>query len=501
MADKPNIILIFPDQHRGDTMGCVGHPAVRTPNIDRLAEEGVTFTRCSTNSPLCMPARASLISGQYVNEHGVWTNSVVADRHGPSHVRNIRDAGYHTAVIGKTHLYMHGGSKRTGEHIQTLKDWGYEDTHEITGPMASTYMDSPYTDYLAKKRLLDVHREYMRTITRGFRAQRPGDGGGGMHPWEEPPSLLPTEAHMDAYTGRVSAEWVRDYKGDKPFYLQVCFPGPHNPFDSPAEYRAMYNPEEMPLAIMDKPGEPMAPYVERLYGLSGLESMTESQNRLMRTYYYGKITLIDDSIALILKALEERGMLDNTWIIYTSDHGEMLGDHRLSHKVTFYDGALNVPCIVRPPAQVKGWQSRALTDHLDIVATMIDIAGAKVLAGSDGRSLVAQVKAGPEAPGAQQGKDAVFSEVIGFSMARTDRYKMTVFTGTRQPVELYDMENDPKEMRNLVNDPSMEKVRREIIDGPLSQLLSHLDEAKFKVFEEAGWKSLGIPTASQKDNS
>ena len=146
MADRPNIILIYPDQQRGDTMGSI-IPEIKTPNLDRLAAEGVTFTRCATNSPLCMPARASLITGQYVNEHGAWNNSIEADRHGPSHVRNIRDAGYHTMVVGKTHLYLHQRAGHTGKHAQELRDWGYEEDHEITGPMASATVDSPYTDY------------------------------------------------------------------------------------------------------------------------------------------------------------------------------------------------------------------------------------------------------------------------------------------------------------------------------------------------------------------
>ena len=108
MSSKPNIVYIFSDQHRGDTLGSVGHPVIQTPHLDRLAAEGVNFTRCSTNSPLCMPARASMMSGQYVCEHGVWDNSVEANPKGPSHVRNIRDSGYHTALIGKTHLWIHG---------------------------------------------------------------------------------------------------------------------------------------------------------------------------------------------------------------------------------------------------------------------------------------------------------------------------------------------------------------------------------------------------------
>ena len=125
MSEKPNIIYIFSDQHRGDTLGCVGHPAVITPNLDRLAGEGVVYTNCFTNSPLCMPARATMMTGKYVCEHGVWTNSIEARAKGPSHVRNIRDAGYHTALIGKTHLYTHGvrGKMRhRNERISLLID-------------------------------------------------------------------------------------------------------------------------------------------------------------------------------------------------------------------------------------------------------------------------------------------------------------------------------------------------------------------------------------------
>jgi len=289
------------------------------------------------------------------------------------------------------------------------------------------------------------------------------------------------------YIARKSAEWIQSYNGDKPVYLQVCPPGPHDPLDSPAEYRAMYKPEDMPPAIMDKPLPPIAPLVEQIRQRHTLESMTESHNRVMRTYYYGKVTLIDEGIGLVLKALEERGLMDNTWILYTSDHGEMLGDHRLSGKMVFYESALNIPCLIRPPGGMKGWQSRALTDLIDIAVTLVDIAGARPLEGSDGRSLVPQVIAGPDAPGAQEGKEAVLSEIAGYSMVRNERYKMAVDSKTRQPVELYDMVEDPNELRNLVNDSSLQKVRSELLNEHLSRLLSHLDEGKLKVWEEVGW--------------
>ncbi|GAG16029.1 unnamed protein product, partial [marine sediment metagenome] len=214
------------------------------------------------------------------------------------------------------------------------------------------------------------------------------------------------------------------------------------------------------------------------------ENMTESHNRVMRTYYYGKVTLIDDGIGLILKALEDRGLMDNTWIIYTSDHGEMLGDHRLSHKVVFYEGALKIPCIVRPPEGGKGWESSALTDQLDVAATILDIGGAEPFERSDGRSLVQNVRATPDTPDGHKGKEAVFSEVNLYSMVLTDRYKMAVNSLTREPLELYDMADDPNELNNLVRDHSLKRVRDELSERHISYLLGHLDEARLKVFQE-----------------
>lgn len=500
MRSQPNIVFIFPDQHRGDTMGCVGHPAAITPNLDRLSEEGVTFTRCCTNSPLCMPARASMMTGQYVCEHGVWNNLAEADPKGPSHVRSIRDAGYHTALIGKTHLWIHDTWVRGKQYahardfIPIQQDWGFEDVHELHGPIASIRNDSEYTDYLAEKGLLETHRKYQAQYYANWAA-------GKAKPWEEPPCPLPDEDHLDSYTGRRAVEWIKNYKGRKPFYLQVLFPGPHDPFDSPAAYRRMYNPDDIPPAILEWPGDPQPLYVQAVLKWSGIRDMTAEQSRILRSFYYGKITLIDEYIGKIAAALEEKGLLDNTWIVYNSDHGEMAGDHMMSHKIVFYDGALRVPCIFRPPGGVKGWRSSALTDHLDIAASLIDIAGGKPLRGSEGRSLIPQIGAGPDAPGAQAGKEVVFSEVVGFTMACNDRYKLAVEAMTLKPVELFDCKQDPQELHNAVNAPELEPVCRELIEKYLKPHRRRLDEAKYNHFletEARRMKSGKGPMASDK---
>jgi choline-sulfatase len=422
-----------------------------------------------------MPARASMMTGKYVNEHGVWTNFLQANPNGPSHVRNIREAGYHTALIGKTHLWIHGergkrrrASQHTKEKIPILESWGFEDIYELTGPIATIVNDSPYTDYLKEKGLLNTHRKYMiNYFTKWSRGQA--------NPWEEPPCPLPVEDHLDSFTGRKAVEWIQNYKDDKPFYLQVLFPGPHDPFDSPAEYRAMYKPEEIPIGILEWPQKPIPSNVRMVLNWSGLKNMTPAQNQLLRTFYYAKITLIDEYIGKIIKILEEKDLMDKTWIIYNSDHGEMLGDHMMSHKIVFYEGALRIPCIFRPPEGTKGWDFQGLTDHLNIAASLIDIAHAKPLKGSDGQTLIPKINEGPNGQDTQQGKDAIFSEVHGFSMVRTKHYKMAVKSSTLRPVELYDLKNDPNELNNLVKNQSYKSVCQELMDGYLNKLLNRMD--------------------------
>jgi choline-sulfatase len=432
-----------------------------------------------------MATRASFISGKHVNDHGVWAKADPELRHGPSHVRNIRDTGYCTVVIGKTHLWL-PREDHTRDHIDEMHDYGYTYSMEVTGPVESASTDSPYTDYLREKGLLDTYREYLRTYLRGQKQ-------GVSLPWELPPCLLPTEDHLDMYIARQASEWILTYRDDRPFYLQVCFGGPHDPWDSPAEYRRMYNADEMPLSITDQATGPVSPQVEMLlkYAPAKLDTMSEAQNRVMKTYYYGKVSLIDDCIGRVIDALKEKGMMENTWIVFSSDHGEMLGDHGLIAKKVFYEGALNIPLIIRPPGGIKGWQSNGLTDHLDIGATLLDVTGAVPYKESDGRSLVPLISGGPEAPNAQVHKEAVLSEMglppMAYSMVRTDRYKMSVNTMTRQPLDLYDMEEDPKELHNLVDNPSLKVVRDELLSGHLNRLLSRMNSSGLKHNSRMQW--------------
>ena len=473
---KPNIVLFFPDQHRGDAMGCAGNPVIQTPNLDRLAEGGVVFDRCYTSSPLCMPARAALITGQPVNVHGVWGNNLVeADRHGPSHVRSIRDAGYRTAIIGKTHLYAnHRNDGHTREHAHKLRDWGYQDIHELRDVVPSERCSCYYADFLAERGRLRVYRDYTRLWWTGaFR---------GAQPWEDPPSPspLPTDEHIDSYCASQAATWIRDHKGKQPFYLQVCFTGPHTPFDAPSDFRALYKPEEVPLPILAAPDDPISPQVAQMLRSGRLDGMTEIHARMMVSHYYAKVTLVDHGVGMVLDALADKGVLDDTWVIYTSDHGEMLGDHRLKQKKVFYEGAARIPLIVRPPGGTPTRRTERLTDHLDIAASLLEAADAGPFEGM-GRSFARMVTAGAMSRGEDPGRRYAFSEVESYySMARDDRYKVTVDSATRKPLELYDMQDDPRELRNLVEDSGHHAVRERFVEEAFPEL--GFDPAKLDAY-------------------
>ena len=465
---RPNIVFIFSDQQRADTMGHAGDPVAITPHLNALADEGTVFNQCFTSSPVCMPARASMMTGYQVHQHGVWAFADPALRHGQSHVRNIRDAGYRTGVVGKTHLWGHGPG-HANQHEQEMQDWGFVDARETTGPSESLRTDSLYTDHLAARGLLDAHRQYFEMYL----------GDPRPFPWELPPTPVPTEDHLDVFISRLAQEWIKDCD-DEPFYLQVNFGGPHDPWDAPPEYRSLYNPDEMPLSMRDQRTGPLSPHVALLleHAPNKLDEMSIAQNQLLKANYYSKVTLIDDCVGAIRQTLKDRNLLDNTWIVFSSDHGEMLGDHGLLAKKVFYEGAVNVPCLFRPPNGQSQGINKGLTCHLDIVATLIDICGAEPLKNSDGKSILPVLTGASIDPQ----RPAVLSELglppSAFAMLRTSDYKLCADAKTRKPIEFYDLTEDPHELHNLVSHADYAE-RRQLLNEMLNPLLTNLDTSSW----------------------
>jgi len=449
-ADRPNILILMTDQQRADHMGCAGHPLLQTPNMDRLAAEGMRFSHCCTCSPICMPARASFISGLYPHNHNMWHNSGQLPEHEESIFRRLQQAGYRTAHIGKSHYYPHTG-QHLKDHEPYMRARGFDDLHETTGPWATCTTNSYMTDHWEQLGLLQAFRE-------DYEKRRQH---GGVAVW---PSPLPEEEFMDSYIGRAAVEYLEAYDSQQPFCAFVGFGGPHEPWDAPGKYATMYDPSAMPDAIEPIDENPWVPgEVQRAYKRSRHEGLDPETIGAVRANYAGKISLLDDRFGDILSVLDRRGWADDTLVVFWSDHGEMAGDHRRLHKSVFQESSLRVPLVLRWPGHINNGQLREhLTSTVDIPATILDMVGVDAGNRSQGRSLCPIM----EEPLADW-RNAVFSEIcpgpLGHVMVRMADWKY-VMTARGDSMWLGDLLSDPDELNNLVGHPAYEELEGELRD-------------------------------------
>jgi choline-sulfatase len=264
--------------------------------------------------------------------------------------------------------------------------------------------------------------------------------------------------------GQRTVRWIEEYDRAAPWLLWVGFGGPHNPWDAPVPYAEQYRAATLPLGPAARPetdpATPFGAYLAARLQSSDAESLTEDAVRAMRAAYYANITLIDEQVGAVIEALRRRGMLENTWIIYTSDHGEMAGDHGLLMKRVFYEPAAGVPLIVRPPGGMQGQTVDLLVEQVDLGATFRAIAAAPALGGSEGRSLLACFGWDGVAPA----RDYAHSETLGYGAFITGRYKLVVDEERGETVQLFDLVTDPSEERNLVHDATHAAVRDQILE-------------------------------------
>ena len=461
----PNILLVMSDQHRADMMGCAGASGVLTPSLDALAAEGVRFSRVSCQGPLCMPSRASFMTERYVRDHGVYTNWAEIAEDSPTYAWALREAGYHTSLLGKAHLYL--DENLTVSHIDDmagrLEALGFAEVFE-TGDKFVSKIPSRYTDYLAARDLLDV---YMKHIAdRSYQ----GDNEDGRNAtkcvpmWDSTPMPVPLDAYVDTWHGIEAVKWIERYDRPEPFFLFVGFPGPHDPWDAPEEAVQRYRDVDisMPRSTRRPDVEGTGRYRALLNGflwMSDSDSMTDDAIRGMRRAYAADISIIDHAVGLMIDALERTGMLDNTWILYTSDHGEMGGDHGLMSKCVLYEAAVRVPLIVRPPGGCPPRVVDSLVEHLDVPTTVREIAGAPPLPSSEGRSLLVTLRGESPAPRA-----VTVSENWGFAVFETDRYKLVVDEDALAPCQVFDLHEDPAEDHDLLQDPQSAAVVEELME-------------------------------------
>ncbi len=427
---RPNILFLFSDQHHPHVLSPAGHPLVKTPHLQRMADEGVCFASAYCSSPLCVPSRTSTLLSRCNHATGIFGNvydDVVGDQ--PNVPRSLQAAGYHTCHIGKTHL---GTATSSRERLQRL---GFSESFPTAGKngVVGAKAGGAYVEYLRSKGVYDkFNADYLARI-----ADRENTL------CDARPSVLDVEDYFDQWTSRRADDWLRSYKGDVPFYLSVNWPGPHALRDAPGRYATMYDP-----ARIDRPIEdPMtlAPEPIKRRQAETLAKLTGEAWRDVRASYYGMISLIDDGIGMMLRTLEERGLLDNTIVIYSSDHGEMLWDHGMVYKTILYESSAGVPLIIRyPKAFAQKLRPKSPVSLVDLGPTLLEVAGASPLPGAHGRSLV------PILSGKADDRTEVFSEFEQSRMVRRGGWKY-ICDPSWDVQQLFNLDEDPQEIDNLVH--------------------------------------------------
>ena len=437
MSTPPHILIMMTDQQRADTMGCAGHPQIRTPNLDRIAREGMRFAQATTVSPFCMPARVSFAEGRYPHNHGMWSNQGAMSRTDVTLFQLLQRSGYCTALVGKAHYYEHRPGMHLKEREHYMRGRGFEYVHETTGPNSSAHTGSYLTDEWQRRGLWElVKRDYNDRR----RAAREGEE-------TVRASVLAVEDSLDVYIGTKAVRYVETYEDARPLCLSVGFGGPHDPWDAPGEYATMYRPEEAPRPIPVPPPDGDAPeWVTRNMNARRPPAPPELVAQI-RANYYGKISLIDYQIGRILEAFERKGWLAELLVVFLSDHGEMLGDHGRLRKGTFHEAAVRIPLLLRWPGRVMANSvTEALVENIDVFPTLLEAAGVPSPQ-SLGRSLWPVLRQ----PTAEL-KDSQLGEFEGGAgnhvMLRTRRYKFAI-DGQAQGYMLYDLEQDPHEQSNL----------------------------------------------------
>lgn len=449
MAKQPNILFVYSDQHRADVLGCAGNSIVATPNLDRLASEGTRFEHVWTESPICQPARASLLTGQFPTEHGILGNfAEECDPTWDTFPKALQQAGYETAVVGKTHYSnWPGRADEAPPPEEWTKGFGYDHVLLEFDRYVHVNFETPYTKFLADHGALESYR---KTVSDRFRI-------GDRH-WEAVTSPLPQELDLTSFLASEAQTWLQERSGDKPWFLNLAFVQPHVPLMADPEWASYYQDAEIQRAspaIPETDNPKWAKHLEALRQHSHSELLDDEFVLAGARQYYAMVSLIDQKVGEMVKLLEERGELDNTLIVYASDHGEMLGDHGLMAKMNFYRSAVTIPLIIRPPGGSAGGVHDGPVQAIDIAATLLDAADAGPLANSPARTLL------PVLAGSREPIREISSSMIRMRpklptwIAVSDgRYRVTYDRDTGEAVEFFDLQTDPDESENGAADKS-----------------------------------------------
>ena len=447
LDSPPNILWLCTDQQRFDTIRSLGNNRIRTPNIDRLVDEGVAFTQAYCQSPVCTPSRASFLTGRYARTTRCRQNGQTIPADEVLVSKMFADAGYHCGLAGKLHLASCSDGK-----VEVRIDDGYHDFRWSHHPQPD-WPENAYTQWLLAKG--QSWEKLYSGLSTGYVKQG-----------------VPAQFHQTTWCAEMTMDFLRGNVGRPWLFSFNCF-DPHHAFDPPPEYMGTYNPDDMSLPkrrdgeLATKPTFQQldSEWAHNSPGEFHSGAMTDDDRRQVTAAYYAMCELIDTQVGRVMQCLDDTGQRDNTIVIFMSDHGEMLGDHGLYFKGPhFYDEAIRVPLIISWPGKFRsGLRVDGLTELIDLVPTLLDAAGLDIPERVQGRSLLPHLT-GTADP--RQHRDHVYCEYYNSwthnnaygTMLRTSTEKIVVYHGTDQG-ELYDLEADPDEFTNLWNQPEYASLK------------------------------------------
>lgn len=457
---KQNILIIHADQHRQDCIGAYGNRDVKTPNIDSLAKEGVRYDRHYTVYPVCTPSRYSFFSGLYVHQHTAWSNHATLPSGTKTFPRILKENGYHTVACGKMHF------------TPTYQDIGFEKMILAEQNGDGRYQDDYHT-YLMNNGLIDktdltdqvddIRKNASEEYFKSFGAIE---------------SDLPLEHHSTSWITRQALAELSGWTSEGGSLLFVGYVKPHHPFDPPAPYSTMYNPDE--ISVLDGYTNEI-PQCDRKEGFFDYTSLDEQALRRVTANYYGSITHIDDSVGEMLSLLKEKGLYDQTTIIYTSDHGDYLGFHHMLLKGNFlYEPLAKIPLIIKFPKNsgICG-ETSALSENIDVMPTILKLCGIDLPA-SAAKINLADLNNGRTFAFCEGQYGTEEHPRLGYMLVKED--KKLIVDGSLERCMLFDLKNDKNELNNLFGNSEYKEDFDSLKNCLIEKMLfnpggkNHLDE-------------------------
>ncbi len=494
-AGARNVLLITADQWRGDTLGLLGHPTVQTPFLDRLADEGTLFCRHYSTICPCGPARASLLTGLYGHNHRSVTNGTPLDDRFTNLALEVRAAGYDPVLFG----YTDTSADPRGLPPDDPRLTSYEGVLPGFRPVARLGEDCiPWLDHLRQLgypvrgegyAIYDPVPDYPGAESRG--------------PTYAPPTFRAEHSETAWLTDRV-LEYLAE-QGDRPWFVHLSYLRPHPPVIAPEPYNRLYDPAAVPPPrraagpAEEAAQHPFLDYMLRTQttadhwngGNDRPCDLGERDLRQFRATYYGMMTQVDDQLGRLFDWLNENGKDDSTLIVFTSDHGEQLGDHHLIGKLGYFEESFHVPLIVRDPDEaaepMRGRVVDAFTESVDVMPMVLDWLGLRTPPQCDGHSLLPLLHGASQRPPrdaahwmfdfrdvrlrAAEQAFGLESDRCNLLVHRGERFKYVHFAGL--PPLLFDLRDDPGELRNLAGDPAYRDVRLACLEALMSWRMAH----------------------------